>query len=186
VRAAVLGATLELLAEGGYDALTFEGVARRAGVHRATLYRRWRTREALMLDALLEQGRERVPIPDTGSLNGDLVAYGEAIVRSVAAPETEALVRAIVSVRDAPLADASRRFWNARLELAGAMVERALARGEVAPDTDADLVVEALLGGIYFRLLMSREPLDARFVQGLAELLTAAPARRRARRRAAS
>jgi hypothetical protein len=43
-------------------------------VHKTTLYRRWRTREALMLDALLEQGRERVPIPDTGSLHGDLVA----------------------------------------------------------------------------------------------------------------
>jgi AcrR family transcriptional regulator len=182
----VLDATLELLAEGGHPALSFEAIAQRAGVNRTTLYRRWGTREAVMLDALLEQGRERVPIPDTGSLHGDLVAYGEAIAKSLVTPETEALVRAVVSSRDAPLADASRRFWRTRLELAREMVEHAIARREVPPDTDADALLEALLGGIYFRLLMSREEIDGDFVRRLADLLSAPPARLKGRRRAAS
>jgi AcrR family transcriptional regulator len=188
VRSAVLAATLQELAEGGYGALSFEGVAKRAGVHKTTLYRRWGTRESLMLEALLEQGRERVPIPDTGSLRVDLVAYGEAVVASVTRPETEAMVRAMVSVGDpeSPLAEASRRFWSARIELAGAIVERAIARGELPPGTDATVVLEALLGAIYFRLLMSREDLEEGFVQGVAERLSAPPARPRARRPAAS
>jgi AcrR family transcriptional regulator len=188
VRSSVLTAALELLAEGGYAALSFEGVAQRAGVHKTTLYRRWGTKENLMLYALLEQGRERVPIPDTGSLRDDLIAYGDAVVASIAAPETEALVRALVSVGDpdSPLAEASRRFWRARLELAGEIVQRAIARGELPAETDAAVIVEAILGPIYFRLLMSREPPDAGFVRDLAELISAPRARPRGPRRAAS
>jgi AcrR family transcriptional regulator len=188
VRAAVLEAALEELAARGVGAFSIEGIAKRAGVHKTTLYRRWGTRENLLLDALLEQGRERVPIPDTGSLRDDLVAYGEAIVASLGLPTTEAAVRAIASIGDpdAPLAHAARRFWSARVELAGAMVERAIARGELPPETDAPVVVEALLGPIYFRLLMSREALDKRFVRDLADLISGAAASPRARRRAAS
>jgi AcrR family transcriptional regulator len=188
VRSSVLEAALEELATGGVGAFSIEGVAKRAGVHKTTLYRRWGTRENLLLDALLEQGRERVPIPDTGSLRDDLVAYGEAIVASLGLPTTEAAVRAIASIGDpdAPLAQAARRFWSARVELAGAMVERAIARGELPPETDAPVVVEALLGPIYFRLLMSREALDKRFVRDLADLISGAAASPRARRRAAS
>jgi len=187
VRSAVLQAALEELAAGGVAALSIEAIAQRAGVHKTTLYRRWGTRENLLLDALLEQGRERVPIPDTGSLRDDLVAYGQEIVASVGLPATEAAVRAIASIGDpdAPLAEASRRFWTARLELAGAMVERAIARGELPPDTDAVLVVEALLGPIYFRLLMSREELDSRFVRDLADLISGAAASPPAPRREA-
>ena len=188
MRSAVLAATLAELAEGGYAALSFDGVAERAGVHKTTLYRRWGTKDNLMLEALLEQGRERVPIPDTGSLRDDLIAYGEAIVASVADPETEAMVRVVVSIGDpdSPLAEASRRFWSARRELAGVMVERAIARGEVPPETDPGTVVEALLGAIYFRLLMSRERLSSGFVRDVADLISAPAARPKARRRAAS
>jgi AcrR family transcriptional regulator len=188
VRAAVLRATVEELAESGFASFGFEGVAQRAGVHKTTLYRRWGTRENLLLDALLEQGSERVPIPDSGSLREDLAAYGEAIVGSLANPETDALIRTITSIGDpdSPLVDASRRFWRARLELAGTMVERAIARGELPLDTDPDVVVESLLGAIYFRLLLSREQLDARFARDLADLISGPPARPRARRRAAS
>jgi hypothetical protein len=66
------------------------------------------------------------------------------------------------------------------------MVERAVAQGELPPGTDPGLVVEALLGPIYFRLPMSREPLDDRFVRDLADLITGPPARSKGRRRAAS
>jgi AcrR family transcriptional regulator len=173
VRSAVLQAALEELAEGGYAALTFESVARRAGVHKTTLYRRWGTRENLLLDAMLERGRELVPIPDTGSLREDLLEYGRAIAANVRAPEAEALVRAAASVGDseAELAQATRRFWNARLDLAAEMVERAVARGEIPPQADPHAVVEAVVAPIYFRLLMSREELGEDFLERLAELV---------------
>jgi AcrR family transcriptional regulator len=180
VRAAVLEATLAELAAGGSSPLSFEGVARRAGVNKTTLYRRWGTRENLILDAMLELGRERVPIPDTGSLRQDLVEYGAAIVRSNAIPEVEAVVRAVVAMGQSEpnVAEASRRFWSARLELAGQIVERAIARGELPPRTDAGLVVEAVVAAIYFRLLMSGQTLDTTFVAAVADLVTAGAARR--------
>jgi hypothetical protein len=146
------------------------------------------TRENLLLDALLEQGNERVPIPDTSSLREHLAAYGAAIVASLANAETDALIRTVTSIGDpdSPLVDASRRFWRTRLDLAGVMVERAIARGELPPDTDRDVVVETLLGAICFRLPMSREELDARFARDVADVISGPRARPKARRRAAS
>jgi AcrR family transcriptional regulator len=175
VRSVVLEATLAELAAGGYPALSFEGIARRAGVNKTTLYRRWGTRENLILEAMLELGRERVPIPDSGSLTQDLLEYGAAIVASNKTPEVEAIVRAVVAMGQSEprVAEASRRFWSTRLELAGQIVERAVLRGELPPQTDANLVVEAIVGAIYFRLLMSGETLDSRFVRAVADLVAA-------------
>jgi AcrR family transcriptional regulator len=172
VRAAVLKAALQELAAGGYASFGFEGVARRAGVHKTTLYRRWGSRENLLLEALLELGRERVPIPDTGSLRSDLIEYASEVVASATTPEVEAVVRAVASIgdKDPRLGEAGRRYWRARIELAGEMVDRAAARREIPPGTDPGLIVESVLGPIYFRLLLSREPLDAGFIEALVDL----------------
>jgi AcrR family transcriptional regulator len=172
VRAAVLQATLEELAEGDYRSFSLEAVARRAGVNKTTVYRRWGTREKLILEAMLERGSERVPIPDTGSLEGDLFKYGKAIADSATAPDVQAIVRAVASIGDPDslIVDASRRFWQTRFEMAAQMVERAVDRGEIPAGTDAHLVVQSIIAPIYFRLLMSREKLGARYVKGLARL----------------
>ena len=77
VRAAVLRATLDELAAVGYGNLSFESVAHRAGVHKTTLYRHWPGREALVREALLARSEVTVPIPDTGSLGADLIAFAE-------------------------------------------------------------------------------------------------------------
>jgi AcrR family transcriptional regulator len=182
VRADVLQAALEELAAVGYASLSFEGIAARAGVHKTTLYRRWGSREDLMLDAMLDRGAERVPIPDTGSLRTDLLEYGREIVAAIlSAPEIQATVRAIASAgdHDTRLAEASRRFWEERLELAGEMVERAIERGEAGPEADPGLVAELVIAPIYFRLLLSGEPLDDAFLERLADLAAAGAAQRK-------
>lgn len=175
MRSAVLEAALEELVAGGYAAFSFEAVAKRAGVHKTTLYRRWGRREELLLDAMLELGSQRVPIPDTGSLRRDLLELGKAIVASARTPEVEAVVRAVAATgdRDPKLAEASRRFWDARLELAGQIVERAIARGEIPAQSDPGLVLESLIAPIYFRLLITGEKLDRGFLERLADLVAA-------------
>jgi AcrR family transcriptional regulator len=175
VREAVLRATLEELAEAGYAALSFEGIARRAGVHKTTLYRRWESLEDLLLDAFIERGFEQVPIPDTGSLRRDLLAYGREIAAGVEAPEVGAMLAAVASGRDrdSALAEASRRFWDTRFELAGEMVGRAVERGEIPGRVDPRLVVQAMVAPIYFRLLMTGEPLDDSFLKRQAALIAA-------------
>lgn len=174
MRADVLRAALEQLAASGYAAFTVESVAKRAGVHKTTLYRRWGTREQLLLDAMLERGNEAVPIPDTGTLRGDLAEYARAIVASLT-PEIEAAIRAVVAIgsRDAAVADAARRFWTARFELVSEIVARAIARGELPPETESAPVVEAVIAPIYFRMLLSGEPLDDVFVERLASFAAA-------------
>lgn len=159
----------------GYGAFSFESVAERAGVHKTTVYRRWGNKENLILEAMLEQGREHVPIPDTGSLQADLLEFGKAVAANVRAPGVEATARTVASIgdRDSPLAEASRHFWRTRLGLASEIVERAIARGEIPPQDDPELVVEAISAAIYFRLLVRGENLDSKFVESLAELIAA-------------
>lgn len=176
VRSAVLGAAVEELAAVGYASFSVDGVAERAGVHKTTVYRRWHNRENLLLEAMLERGREQVPIPDTGSLRSDLLAYGKAIAAGVRAPEIEAAVRAVASIGDpaSPITKASRRFWAARLDLASQIVDRAIARQEVPAGVDPRVVIEAILAPIYFRLLMSGDKLDQGFLEHLTEFTAAA------------
>jgi AcrR family transcriptional regulator len=175
VRAAVIEALLGELAEHGLGGTTMEGVARRAGVNKTTLYRRWGSKEDLVLDALLEIGERRVPIPDTGSLRDDLLTVAREIVASVRTPEADAVVRAAAADPgpDSKLVASVRQFWAVRFGLLGTMVERAIERGELPADTDPKLLIEGLLGGIYLRVLVTREPLDDAVLVRLADWLAA-------------
>ena len=173
VRAAALAATLEELADAGYSALSLESVARRAGVHKTTLYRRWGTREALVLDAMLQRAQERVPIPDTGSLRADLLALARAAAAAATTPVGEAMVRAVAAAgsHDAALAAGNRRFWQERLTIDGEIVKRAVARGELPADTAREALIESVLGPIYFRLLVTGERPDAPFIERVVDLV---------------
>jgi AcrR family transcriptional regulator len=175
VRAAVLEAALQEVVAVGYARMTMEGVARRAGVNKTTLYRRWGSREAVLVDAFRERGQEQVPIPDTGSLREDLLAIARAVVDGSNLPEVQAVVRAVASeTADSPLVDASRQFWAERFVLDGQVVQRAIDRGEASADVDPKTVIEAVLGPIYFRVLLTAEPPDDAFVLRLVDLAVAA------------
>ena len=178
MRTAALEATIEELAESGYAGLTLGAVATRAGVNKTTLYRRWGTREALVLDAMLGMAGERIPIADTGSLKGDLTALANGSAATAGSPQGQAVVRAVVAAgaHDAPLAAASHRFWTERLAIDGEIVERAIARGELPAGTDPRTVIEAVLGAIYFRLLVTAEPPDPEFLERVVATVAAGAA----------
>jgi AcrR family transcriptional regulator len=169
VRAAAIAATLEELAESGYAALSLERVAQRAGVHKTTLYRRWGTREDLVLEAMLERAAQRVTVPDTGALRTDLLELARTAAANAGTPEVAAMARAVVaeSPYDERLATANRRFWAERLALDATIVERAIARGEAVPDTEPREVIESVIGPIHLRLLLTGEPVDDAFLQRL-------------------
>jgi AcrR family transcriptional regulator len=166
VREAVLEATIEAIADGGYAGLTIDGVARRAGVHKTTVYRRWETREALVLDALLARSASQVVVPDTGSLRGDLVALLRSIAANITSREGRALVVALLlETRGiAGFEDLRQQFWATRFELVTAVIEHAIARGELDPTTDADLFVELAIAPLYLRVLVTGEEIDDAFV----------------------
>lgn len=172
LRAAVLAAAVEELVEHGVGGTTVAGVAARAGVHETSLYRRWGTRDRLIVDALHTHSRAALPMPDTGSAREDLRRLLRSLAALLATPIGTALVRtAAVTADDADLVASRAAFWTARLADARIVVERGVERGELAPDTDAALVLEALVAPLYLRLLVTGQPLDDDLTRSLPDLL---------------
>jgi AcrR family transcriptional regulator len=176
VRAAVLAATLAELAERGCAALTVEAVARRAGVHKTTVYRRWRDRESLVVDALTDLIAVEVPVPDSGDVATDLRELARALVQWLTSPGGQAVLAAVLSdtFRVPELAEVKRRFFADRFRRAEPVVTRAVARGELPPGTDPAEVVKALIAPIYLRLLITAEPIDERTADRAAQVALAA------------
>ena len=145
--------TLAELADRGYSGLTVEGVAARSGVHKTTVYRRWGNVAGLIADALEMAGGEPWPVPDTGTVEGDLRALARLVADGFADPREGPVSTAFVSaaVQDADAARALHAFF----------IARAVARGELSADVDPAEVVRAAVAPVYYRLFISREPVDA-------------------------
>ena len=152
-------AALELLDGGGYQALTIEGVAALAGVGKATVYRRYRSKHELLRD-LVERFRELdLPVPDTGSVREDLcliVRNGiELLTTSVWGRALPALVAE--QTGDPELADVARAFWRSRKDAVGVVFDRGVARGDLRADLDRDLAFDLVVSPMYFRFLVSSD-----------------------------
>ena len=173
VRTAVLAAVFELLAEVGYEALSIEEVARRAGVHKTTVYRRWPTKAQLVLDATLVHSEQHIPIPDTGTLQGDLRALARSVAANMTDPHgarrTLSIVAATASSDD--LAASMHEFWSRRLALTVPIVERAVARGELSDEVDPILLIEAVVAPLWLRLMLTGEPIDEGVAERIADLV---------------
>ncbi|NWF29192.1 TetR/AcrR family transcriptional regulator C-terminal ligand-binding domain-containing protein [Streptomyces sp. PKU-EA00015] len=161
-RAAVRDAVLTGLGEHGYPGLTVEYVAEHSGVHKTTLYRRWGGVEGLVADALDLAGEDSWTPPDTGSLEGDLNALAREVAESFDDPAAGAAPAAFIAAafQSRRAADALRAFYTERFRRSAAVVERAVARGEAPADTDAGEVVRAVSAPLFFRLFITREPVD--------------------------
>jgi AcrR family transcriptional regulator len=172
VRAAVLQATLEAMAEHGPGGVTISEIARRAGVHATSVQRRWGTAENVMLDAMLTRSQDELPVPDTGTLRGDLIAFARLIAAYLATPLGAALQRMMAVTEDDPeLADGRTRFWRTRYDAAQVMIARAIERNELAAGTDPALALELLVAPLHFRTLLIRQPLDDSLIEQAVDTL---------------
>ncbi|MFD6231623.1 TetR/AcrR family transcriptional regulator [Streptomyces sp. NPDC060232] len=161
VRAQVLAAVGELLMAGGYDGLTVETVAERAGVHRTTVYRRWRDVGGLLADVLDAASDDAWSPPDTGSLEGDLTALNQEVYQALAGggPNlTTALIAA--GFRSTEAAAALARFWDDRYARCAVVVTRAAERGELPGPADARALLVAATAPLYHELLLLRAAPD--------------------------
>ncbi|MGW4688353.1 TetR/AcrR family transcriptional regulator [Streptomyces sp. NPDC004244] len=162
MRAAVLAATITELTERGYATLTVEGVAQRAGVHKTTIYRNWKTADGLVADALAGHFATEIPIPDTGAVDGDLRALARSLVATMTAPAGRALLAIALSdaMRLPQLAQAKKALFEDRFRRAEPVVTRAVERGELPAGTDPAELLKALVAPVYFRLVFTEEPVD--------------------------
>lgn len=161
VRQAVAEATLEVMADKGIADFTVSDVAARSGVHETSIYRRWGNRENLITETLLGYSEQVIPVPDTGSLDGDLRGLLEGIAGYLSGPMGRALAQALAfSGEESRWASVRQEFWTGRLALARAIIDRAIKRGELPADTDPRMVLEILVAPLSFRTLVTREAID--------------------------
>ena len=157
----ILEAALEVLSDVGYDRLTMDAVALKAKASKATLYRRWNGKVSLVIDALHHHHQQdNPPTPvDTGSLRGDLIASYCGSGGLTDKPEVAAFGAILTAIiRDPEFAAAFRRDVVApKLAASKAMFERAIERGEIAPDVDIELLAPALAGIVMHRLILVGE-----------------------------
>ncbi|GHJ40107.1 transcriptional regulator [Streptomyces sp. TS71-3] len=163
MRAAVLRAAGDALAEHGLARLDLADVARRAEVGKTTVYRRWGTVQGLVADLLKEMAEEPLPRTETGSLLGDLTANAELVVRTLTDPRQGPLFKAVIAAAttDPGTAEALHRFYETRVAEWAPCVRQAVERGELPAGTDPHEVVPAVSAPLYYRLLTSAVPLDS-------------------------
>lgn len=161
----IFDATLSALAEVGYDRLTMDSVAQAAKASKATLYRRWSSKAALVIDALIAQKQHR-PAPDTGALRTDLVASFCGAGGLTDHHETAVFASLITALsRDTEFAERFRRdVVGPKMIAARVVFERARDRGEIADDVDLDLLVPALAGTVLHRMFVLGEQPSADLV----------------------
>jgi AcrR family transcriptional regulator len=169
----ILGAALDVLADVGYDRLTMDAVATRAKASKATLYRRWNTKAALVIDALTSQ-KDPGSMPDTGSLRDDLIAMSCGF-QGFTDTRTIAVLAAVITAinRDADFAKQFRdEFVEPKLRMSRGVYERAQARGEIRDDLDIDLLAPSLAGIVLHRIfLLGQPPSDGEITQIIDQII---------------
>ncbi|MDP4504709.1 TetR/AcrR family transcriptional regulator [Nonomuraea turcica] len=160
VRAAVLEATQDELVEHGFHGLTMDQVAARAGVGKTTVYRRWGSPAGLVTDLMIELADQSTPHADTGSVETDLRANALAVCEAVNDGRLGATFQAMIAAAtsDPQAAGALRTFYLRRIEEWAGAVELAVRRGELPRGTDAMEVIRAVSAPLYYRLVVTREP----------------------------
>jgi AcrR family transcriptional regulator len=172
-RVSILRSTLKLLGENGFSDLTMEGVAEHADVGKATVYRWWPSKAALVADAFAGSTTRKLHFPDTGSVRTDMSQQMRQLIkifRSRRGRIVSAILAAGQSDRDV-IAAFRERFLKPRRQEAYATLRRGIARGELREDVDMDLLLDSLYGPIYMRFLIRHDKLSPDFVDNLCKLV---------------
>jgi AcrR family transcriptional regulator len=171
VSRAILEAARELLVEEGFTRLRLEHVATRAGVGKATIYRRWRSKDALCLDLLLELAAPHIHVFDVGDTRAELLQAAENARRALTETPFGPVIRTLLSqiAVNPSIGDPFRAsIVEARRAEVGRIVARGIERGDLRADADPGVATELLVGPVYFRLVFGGT-LDADFVGAIVD-----------------
>lgn len=174
---AIRAAVFEELAAVGFARMSIEGIARRAGVGKTAVYRRWKSKLALVLDLVTAVAVQGLPAPATGSLHGDVCALLEVTAHALRHPVASKVIPDLLveAARSPEIADAIRAaLLDGRQGVAAAVVREAVARGELPAGTDPDRALDLIVGPLYWRLVVVRGDLPKGYLDGLAASAVAA------------
>lgn len=170
-RRAILEGALELLACSDSTPITVDALAAAAGVGKQTIYRWWPSKAAVLAEAMTQRARDQIPIADSGTLVGDLKPFLAATFRNASfRPVSRALRTVMAEAQSDPQAADVLQTYAAERRLAlRALLERAVARGEIGADTDLDLIVDQAFGFVWYRMMVGHAVLNSRASAALAE-----------------
>ena len=165
-RAAVLGVTAQLLFERGYAGATVDEISRRSGVAKTTIYRHWPARTDLLRDACSTLGTP-LDTPDAGGFRADVTASMTNLAHLLRSAKWTSVLPSIIDAaeRDSEIAAMYSRLQQGYSAPFATIIQRALRRGELPANTDAAVLIAALIGPLFYRRWFSREPLTDDFAK---------------------
>jgi AcrR family transcriptional regulator len=166
----ILKITSELLAENGLGGVSVDEVSRRSGIAKTTIYRHWATRSDLLLDACALLSAEQVP-PNTGSLGSDLRVLLSELANLLATARWASVLPSVMDAaeRETPVAEVYGRMQMEHAAPFREVIQRAIERGELPPDSDPSILTATLVGPLYYRRWFSREPISDAFLEKILE-----------------
>jgi AcrR family transcriptional regulator len=172
-RQAILRSTLKLLRETGFPQLSIEAIAADADVSKATVYRWWPTKAALVADAFSESADEELRFPNTGSVQKDMTLQIRQVIRVFRSQRGKVVAALLGGGQSDPelIAAFRDRFLWPRRRQAYQTLQRGIDRGELPADIDMNLILDTLYGPIYMRFLIRHDELNESFADALCELV---------------
>ncbi|MCO8273418.1 TetR/AcrR family transcriptional regulator [Actinoplanes sp. TRM 88003] len=177
ITVAIRDAVMYELAEVGYGRLSIEAVARRAGVGKTAIYRRWSNKLEMVLEIVSDVAGRSVPLPDTGSFAGDLQLIMMIVSRALQHRIASQIIPDLMAeaARNPQIAETLQKALRTHQQAVGEkLVGQAVTRGELPQGTDPDLAVDLILGPLYWRLAVSRSKPDSDYLDKLMAAVTAA------------
>jgi AcrR family transcriptional regulator len=169
---AIVAAAFTELADDGWQGLSMDRVAARAGVGKAALYRRWPSKDAMLLDLIEQVGEHELLPPDTGHVRDDLVLFIDGVLAAIARPDVARIVPdALAHTRRSPeLAHAiATRFRAPRRRAVRTVLERAVKRGELPKDADLELGLDLISGPLVLQAVVAEAPPPADYATRLTD-----------------
>ena len=171
----ILEQLLALLGSHGYAGLTLDELAARSGVAKTTILRRWPSKAAVAAAGLERLALQSVDVPDSGALRGDLLALLHGAVQTFVRGGGQFIARLIREAGHHPeITDLVYTVIHTRRQAYRRVLALAIARGELAPSVDQDLLIDLLIGPIWTRMLITRDPITREYVDSIVEAVLVA------------
>ncbi len=169
---AILDTTYELLLEHGFANLTIEGVAKRAGVSKVTIYKWWKTKGALVLDSFFEATETILPVPNTGSIRDDLFQQVNNLSEFINSTKGKVIAEFIAEgqYEEEFAAEYRTRYFIPRRLISREIFERGIQRGEIDEDIDIELYLDLIFAPVFYRLLITGDAITTDYISNIIEI----------------
>lgn len=166
---AIFSATYDLLLQVGFKNITIDKIAEKAEVSKATIYKWWPSKGAVVMDAFFDAVAVKSPIPNTGSVIEDMIVQATNLAKFLMSKEGKVINEIIAEGQfDFKLAEAYRTIYFAPRRLDSRYIlERGISKGELERDIDIELVIDLIFGPLFYRLLITGDPIDEAFIRNI-------------------